>query len=490
MGFNSQSGKAIGTALDVGEITENKVVPGAQVQAQITMVNSHEEIMEKMGMSFEAQGRYGAFTASLKSNFAESSSYNSTSTFLVARCIVTNSFVRGRKFRVTPEAEALLKSNRFVEFNKAFGDSFVRGIQTGGEFYCIIRITSFDIKKQAELSVALQAEFNGLVAAGEFKGQFNKANQSSSTRSEYMATMYQRGGKGEQIKSIVEISEAIQRFKDFPIFASQNPVGYETEIATYDTIPLPLPTPEEQENFTIALRDAREKKLYYIQKRNDLEFAFRQPEFFEELPAPEILQNGISVYSQLINAVMDHGIRLSRGEIKTPTLFTPTINEPTIKLKRKPPEVVTPPVEMVKVPDIVNLPVKTADSILNSLGLNPNHKKIKVSAESPVRRMHVERQSPPPGTEVKKGSDVDIIYFCTVHVLGTIGCRPSSFRHPYFHPRLTPFQHYEYPYLITRQIYPFFYTGIIPLQHYENYDSLSRQNYPYSQIGLMYVQDY
>jgi len=31
---------------------------------------------------------------------------------------------------------------RFEEFTKAFGDSFVRGLQTGGEFYAVIRITS------------------------------------------------------------------------------------------------------------------------------------------------------------------------------------------------------------------------------------------------------------------------------------------------------------------------------------------------------------
>lgn len=128
-------------------------------------------------------------------------------------------------------------------------------------------------------------------------------------------------------------------------------------MATYDILPLPVPTPEEQESFLFALRDAREKKLRYIQTRNDLEFALRNPMFFEELPANDILLNTISIYTKLINAVMEHAIRLSRGEIKPPRFFDPSemsppIVEPApISLRR-----VTPPaIPTIRVPDMVGM---------------------------------------------------------------------------------------------------------------------------------------
>jgi hypothetical protein len=66
--------------------------------ASISIISSHEELMTKLGMSFEAQGRYGLVSASAKVEFSESSTYNSTSTFLVARCVVRNPFRRGRTF--------------------------------------------------------------------------------------------------------------------------------------------------------------------------------------------------------------------------------------------------------------------------------------------------------------------------------------------------------------------------------------------------------
>jgi len=331
MGFNSASGLAIGSALEGFSVQENPVAPGQEVFATVSIVNSHEELMNSMGMSFEAQGRYGFMAASAKAQFSESSSYNSTSTFLVARCIVQNSLKRGKNFSVTPGAQALLNALRFDEFKRAFGDSFVRGLQTGGEFYCVIRITSVSSTKQSELSVSLHAEYNGLAASGEFKGKFQQANMSTSTKSEFTATMYQKAGTGAQISPTVEIAEAITRFKTFPEIVLANPVAYETEVATYDTLPLPVPTPEEQEDFIFALQDARAKKLRYIQIKNDLEFARSNPTFFETLPSDNILLDAINVYTKLFNAVTAHAIGLSRGQIIPPRLFNPSELNPPLQ---------------------------------------------------------------------------------------------------------------------------------------------------------------
>jgi hypothetical protein len=330
MGFNSESGLAVGTALESFTIPEAVVASGQEVLASITIINSHEELMESLGMSFEASGRYGFFSGSAKANFSESSNYNSTSTFLVARCVVQNPLTRGRNFKVSATAQALLDTNRSADFKRAFGDSFVRGLQTGGEFYAVIRITSVSSSKQSELTTELHAEFNGLAASGSFSGKFETANKESSTKSEFSATMFQRAGSGAQISPTVEISEVIARYKNFPEIAKASSFAYETEIATYDTIPLSMPTLEEQEDFLFALRDAREQKLHYIQARNDLEFALRNPTFFENLPPTEVLNNAVSVYSKLINAVMDHAIRLSRGQMQPPKVFEPSELSPPL----------------------------------------------------------------------------------------------------------------------------------------------------------------
>jgi hypothetical protein len=375
MGFNSESGLAVGTALEGFSIQVNPGASGQEVTASITIVNSHEELMENLGMSFEAQGRYGFFSGSAKAKFSENSNFNSTSTFLVARCIVENPMKRGKNFKVSPDAKALLDANRFPEFKTAFGDSFVRGLQTGGEFYSVIRITSVSTGKQVELAATLQAEANGLVASGSFSAAFSQANSSSSTRSEFTATMFQKAGSGAQSAPAVQITEVIDRFKKFPEIASNSAAAYETEVVTYDTLPLPIPTPEEREDFLLALADARAKKLRYIQTRNDLDFALRNPSFFQNLPASDTLTTASTGYTKLINAVMSHAIRLSRGQITPPQLFDPSALSPPliepapIVLQRISPPPLAP---QVQVPDCTRPGIRVpgiAHAHLTQLGL-------------------------------------------------------------------------------------------------------------------------
>lgn len=428
MGFNSESGLAVGTALQDFTVEENPAASGQEVTSSITIVGSHEELMEKLGMSFQAQGRYGFFSASAKAKFSESSNFNSTSTFLVAHCIVHNPLRRGKNFKVSSDAKALLDANRFREFKTAFGDSFVRGLQTGGEFYSVIRITSMSASKQFDLAATLQAEANGLVAGGSFKASFTEANSSASTRSEFTATMYQNAGSGPEIAPIVEISEAITRFKRFPEIASASAAAFETEVATYDTLPLPVPTAEEQEDFLFALVDAREKKLRYIQTRNDLEFALRNPAFFDTPPPNDVLMSAIGTYTRLINAVMDHASQLSRGQITPPRIFDPNATSPPIAEPERIPlqrAAIVPPESSVEVPSVVipdwhflqdvdlgGFDPTTGVTVLSARELGLGINLLTVPNPGPFGFGDVVSLSPPAGNPVPQGTVV------TVTILG------------------------------------------------------------------------
>lgn len=321
MGFNSSSGLAVGRALEGFTVRDNPNASGGEVTSSINIVTTHENLQQSIGMGFDAEGRYGFISASVKARFSEQTNFNSASTFLVASVLVKNALRRGNDFKVTADAKELLQSKRLVEFERAFGDSFVRGLQTGGEFLAVIRITSVSSKTQNSLAIAFQAEANGLLASGSFKGAFEQANASENTRSEFTATMYQRAGQGPSIAPTVTMEEVLARFRAFPEIAAASASAYETEVATYDTIPLPLPTPEEQEAFVQALADARQHKLRYIQLRNDYEFALRNPQFFEGLPPPMALSTAVSVYSRLLNAATEHAIKVARGEIDAANMF-------------------------------------------------------------------------------------------------------------------------------------------------------------------------
>lgn len=324
MGFNSQSGDAVGTPF-VGDCkpSQSQVSSGQVVDASIQILTSQEELMSLMNMSFQAQGRYGCFSGSAKANFSENTKYNSSSTFLVARCVVKNPITRGREFVLREDAANLLKSSppRNDDFYAAYGDSFVRGLQTGGEFYAVIRITSKSSSTQSKLSTTLQAEFNSLSASGSFKASFAEANKSTKTESEYTATMFQVSGSGIETAPTCTVEEVLQRYKAFPSIAKNSPVAYQTELATYNTVPIPLPCYEEEESYLEALRDTRGQKLFYIQKRNDLEFALRNPSFFISLPNQSTLVGAIDLCTKYINALVHHAIQLSKGRVSSENFF-------------------------------------------------------------------------------------------------------------------------------------------------------------------------
>lgn len=340
MGFNSQSGLAVGTALEDFTVEENKVATGGEVTAGFSIISTHEELQSSLGMSFEAEGRYAFVQGSVKAKFSEQTNYNSASTFVVAQVVVENPLRRGKDFKVKGAAEDLLKSNQLEVFQTAFGDSFVRGLQTGGEFYAVIRITSVSTSTQMDLAASLQADYNSGFAHAKFTADFEKANKSASTKSEFTATMYQRAGAGPETSPTVTLDEVLTRYKDFPAIAARSASAYETEVATYDTLPLPLPTPVEQEVFLQALADARDKKLRFIQMRNDIEMAIGFQEFFEDPPSPQILSNAIVTYTRLLNAVSRHAVSLSKGEINPPQFFdasslNPPLEEPQVVLVKK-----------------------------------------------------------------------------------------------------------------------------------------------------------
>lgn len=338
MGFNSDTGLGVGTALEF-ELPASQ--ESQETEADVTIITSHEELMSTLHMSAEMEGRYAFSTAGGKVDFAKKTQYNSSSTFVVARMVINNTVKRGRGFRLRPDLQHLLNPDQEETFARAFGDSFVRAHYNGGEFYAVMRVTSVDSRTESQLAVSLHAAVQGGLAAAEFKAQMDQANSSARTRSEFSVHYYQKGGLGrEETGATLDVGEIKQRLKDFPEAVRNHPFPYYIEVATYDTVPLPLPTKQQRDDFLLALADANARKLKYLQKRNDCEFAAEHPEFFVDPPPRGILLAMAGTYLQLVNGVIAHAVRLSNGQLPEPQLFDPSklsppVIEPALVLRKR-----------------------------------------------------------------------------------------------------------------------------------------------------------
>ena len=72
----------------------------------------------------------------------------------MVRYVVENESYRIKKAKLTEEAQKILKSHNGVEkFRKRFGDEYIVGFKTGGEYIALIKSLSVS-KKEDEQSAA------------------------------------------------------------------------------------------------------------------------------------------------------------------------------------------------------------------------------------------------------------------------------------------------------------------------------------------------
>jgi hypothetical protein len=214
---------------------------------------------------------------------------------------------------------------------------FVRSLKTGGEFYVVARITSASDSHQSKVSASLHAEYNGLAAAGSFKAAFETAMAETQGRTEVTVVMNQAGGIGSQASFTgPDAAKILERLSQFPQAVREHPVGYEVELATYDTIPLPIPTPEESEARDLVLADCLTLKTRFLRALSDLQFAQgpNGPVFFEDLPSIEELSGLEMEYRGALNGLMAHAIRVATGRMNPPQVFVPPALRPIVFRKR------------------------------------------------------------------------------------------------------------------------------------------------------------
>ncbi len=403
-GYNVLVGEAVGKALEI--VTTEKAVSGQEAFYDVQIVETHESLMESFGLSIEASGRYGMFSAEGKFALSEKSSFNSQSTFVVASCRIKNAFEIADQIHILPEAQQLREKPDL--FKTAFGTSFVRGLQTGGEFYAVLQVTSTDSATQKSLGASFQADCQGLVASLSFSAKYDQAKASTQSETHISVTVYQRAGQDEQLSYTSDAAAVIQRLKDFPRIAHENPCGYEAEIADYNTLALPMINEEEVADREMALADCARLRLKYMTYRNDIEFARQNRQFFDELPADTDLETSWNAYSRAVGLVQRHAqVIASRSE--PPTVFdlseaNPPLSLPVVLLKRK-----NVP-STVSVPVVVGLPLEAAQSNLTQVGLASTSNSVAVTAESGQTVNVVTAQEPVAGSLVQPASPIQLTY--------------------------------------------------------------------------------
>jgi len=300
-------------ALDnVTEINEVPFSEGQEVLFRLQLAKSTESLSEQLDVSGKASMSYAITNnGSLKTSFTKLFKENSFTLYVTVHVLVTNKQLLLSEIKMTPEAEEIYIKNP-DEFIDYYGDSFVSGLITGGEFFGVLEIKTHSEIEFSKLKAELSAKGGWGVYDASGKVTFSKALEEIKTSYEMTATVYRHGGIGELKKMTPE--DLIQSALDFPASVSgERGFPRSVILVPYQDIPHSVPVP----HLDVSLQASSLEDLgVYLQKlnktKNDLQFALDYLDQFPDIDKPKVY-NQINAINQEINKIKDAALSCSNN---------------------------------------------------------------------------------------------------------------------------------------------------------------------------------
>lgn len=252
---------------------------------------------------------------------------------------MTNSFLQTLHPALVPDAAALLSKGHAERFREAYGDSFVRGFQNGGQFYIVISITSSTREEARKVGGELKAGVQALVGSGSASVSVEKVVEQSSSTCEFNVAMLQSGGKGVEASLTPTIEEATARLKAFPDIIRRDPIPYSCLVASYKTLPLPdAPNFIDFKQQQRVLNEAAQLVIRYDAALNDVELVTKNIKAYQPFPVSN-LDTWRNTLEKDIDAIYDAASRAvdNPKEAELPTLHSESVIGAIKSLKRKAP---------------------------------------------------------------------------------------------------------------------------------------------------------
>ncbi len=395
VGLDSPSGTAMNVAV-TGSPSQIPNAGGSVVMYTMNELTSEEDLQTSLGVSVEANGGIGLFSASARMDYAKSCNMNSSSVFLMVNIQVTNAFTMIKQPGITPEAAQLLAAGNTSAFQQQFGNMFVRGLQTGGQFFGVIEIKTSSQTDQQSVSAKVSAAYGPFGGSGSFSDSFKQAVSSRSTK----VTCYIEGGAiPNPLPSTVDM--LMQAAGTWPQSVAANAVPYSALLDGYGILPLPNPPNiidiQQQQDVLNQCSWWRNQDLTTL---NDIAYIKTNPTEFAN-PDQTQLANWQNQLTQDLNTIAAAASAALNSPLqaKLPTLLLP----PPLSLPQRIADA-TP--TAIRVPNLLGMYMRDADDALTRLGLTSSGS---IVATTQAGSGDVFQQSPPPGVVVPPGSTVTIM---------------------------------------------------------------------------------
>lgn len=189
MGIKSSTGGRMQLGA-TGAVTQIAGGSGGSGSFQMTRIQTTSELESHLGISADASGGVGLFSASDRFNFAKDCKVQTTSITLLLHCTRQFGFRQIAEPSLTQSAAALVSEGRADLFADRFGDCFVVGLETGGQFFGVIRIDTKNDESRQSIENSLSGSYGPFSADVAVK----VSDAMKSTQSHAEVYLYYEGG--------------------------------------------------------------------------------------------------------------------------------------------------------------------------------------------------------------------------------------------------------------------------------------------------------
>jgi hypothetical protein len=186
VGVDLATGSPMGKVVN-GEITAVDGSAGATTSFEISRIQSTEDLERTLGISVEASGGCGCFSASGRFDFAKRSKIQTSSLFMAINAKVELANRSIDDPTLAPLAAAISSTDAFAT---RFGNMFVRGIGRGGLFIAVMQINT----SNSDESESISAELGGSYGLFSAKAKTKFEDVQKKYHSDIHIAVYHEGG--------------------------------------------------------------------------------------------------------------------------------------------------------------------------------------------------------------------------------------------------------------------------------------------------------
>ena len=209
---------------------------GQTVTTTFRLVQEVQALQEALGLSAAVSGGYAGFSATAKMQFAQQCSVTQYCLYAVLAVEVINSCESVDGPVLVQDAMDLLIASQ-LRFRQRFGNRYISGLKTGGEYYAVYRIQSFDEEERTSVAAQISASFHNPIMSASLNVSIEKSKSNSRNELDVNVFVYSAGGVSTTETALAEM---IDKAHIFPTLVASNlAISYEVLLDEYAGLELP-----------------------------------------------------------------------------------------------------------------------------------------------------------------------------------------------------------------------------------------------------------